>query len=387
MAGYEFIGKEELSEIEDVFNNGGVLFRNGFDQLRNNTFKVNDFEKNFAERMGTTNALAVSSGTAALRVALAALQIEKNAEVLVPSFTFVATYEAIIESGCVPVVVNVDNTLNIDPTELEASITDQTKAVIVVHMLGVPARLREIAEICKRRKIYMIEDTAWGCGGSHSGKPLGTWGDVGTFSFDFAKTITTGEGGMVVCKDDTVAERAAAWHDHGHENNPKYPRWEDTRSGSGFNFRMSELQGAVGIAQLKKLDIIVEAQRNASLRLQNALSKIPSIEFREVPAGGVETADALIFLVPTSEQAKKCREKLITRGFSTKILPEAYTWHFAGCWDHMPSLSQEPNVDLFNKLTQSRFYLDRAVSLPINSSVDELAIDQIMQSIEEALGD
>ena len=94
MAGYEFIGKEELSEIEDVFNNGGVLFRNGFDQLRNNTFKVNDFEKNFAERMGTTNALAVSSGTAALRVALAALQIEKNAEVLVPSFTFVATYEA-----------------------------------------------------------------------------------------------------------------------------------------------------------------------------------------------------------------------------------------------------------------------------------------------------
>ena len=96
-------------------------------------------------------------------------------------------------------------------------------------MLGVPARLREIAEICKSRKIYMIEDTAWGCGGSHSGKPLGTWGDVGTFSFDFAKTITTGEGGMVVCKDDTVAERAAAWHDHGHENNPKYPRWEDTR--------------------------------------------------------------------------------------------------------------------------------------------------------------
>ena len=223
MAGYEFIGKEELSEIEDVFNNGGVLFRNGFDQLRNNTFKVNDFEKNFAERMGTTNALAVSSGTAALRVALAALQIEKNAEVLVPSFTFVATYEAIIESGCVPVVVNVDNTLNIDPTELEASITDQTKAVIVVHMLGVPARLREIAEICKSRKIYMIEDTAWGCGGSHSGKPLGTWGDVGTFSFDFAKTITTGEGGMVVCKDDTVAERAAAWHDHGHENNPNTP--------------------------------------------------------------------------------------------------------------------------------------------------------------------
>ena len=247
-----------------------------------------------------------------------------------PSFTFVATYEAIIESGCVPVVVNVDNTLNIDPTELEASITDQTKAVIVVHMLGVPARLREIAENSKSRKIYMNEDTSMRCGGSHSGKPLGTWGDVGTFSFDFAKTITTGEGGMVVCKDDTVAERAAAWHDHGHENNPKYPRWEDTRSGSGFNFRMSELQGAVGIAQLKKLDIIVEAQRNASLRLQNALSKIPSIEFREVPAGGVETADALIFLVPTSEQAKKCREKLITRGFSTKNPTRSL--HLAFCW-------------------------------------------------------
>jgi dTDP-4-amino-4,6-dideoxygalactose transaminase len=269
MPGYELVGQEELAEIQDVFAHGGVLFRHGFDGLRNDCYKVRDFERAFAGALGAQHALAVSSGTAALRVALAALGIGPGDEVITQSFTFVATVEAIIEAGATPVCAEVDATFNLDPADLEARITPRTRAVIAVHMLGTPARLGEISEICRRHGLVLVEDAAWGCGGQLEGRSLGTWGDVGTFSFDFAKTMTTGEGGMVVCKDRAVFEKAAAWHDHGHENNPAVPRWEDTRSGSGFNFRMTELQGAVGIAQLKKLASVVSAQR-ANRDLQSA---------------------------------------------------------------------------------------------------------------------
>ena len=168
------------------------------------------------------------------------------------AFTFVATVEAIVESGATPISVDIDEDLYIDLERLESAITEQTKAVIVVHMLGSPCDMRALVELCKKYNLPLIEDTAWGCGGTveHLG-PLGTIGDIGCFSFDYAKTITTGEGGMVVAKTSRLLDKAKAWHDHGHENNPQVPRWEDTRSSSGFNFRMSELQ-AVGIQQLKR---------------------------------------------------------------------------------------------------------------------------------------
>ena len=126
-------------------------------------------------------------------------------------------------------------------------------------MLGVPSQLKEIKNIADKHGIPLIEDTAWGCGGFYEGIPLGTYGDIGSYSFDFAKTITTGEGGMVVFKNKIFFDKASAWHDHGHENNPNLPRWEDTRKTSGFNYRMNEMQGAVGIAQLKKLKFIIKS--------------------------------------------------------------------------------------------------------------------------------
>ena len=202
-----------------------------------------------------------------------------------------------MEAGATPVVVNIDKTLNMDPHDLLTSITPRTKAVIAVHMLGLPANIKKIKEICESRNLYLIEDTAWGCGGNLDGIALGAWGDIGTYSFDFAKTITTGEGGMLIFKDDYVFEKAKAWHDHGHENNPSVPRWEDTRSSSGFNFRMSELNGAVGLAQLKKLSSIVDSQRENKMKIRKMISHLDHIEFREQPAGSYETADALVFFV------------------------------------------------------------------------------------------
>jgi 8-amino-3,8-dideoxy-alpha-D-manno-octulosonate transaminase len=381
MPGYELIGKEEKGQIDEVFKNGGVLFRHGFDALRNNTFKVREFEDAFAKKMKKKYALAVTSGTAALRVALAAIGIKPGDEVITQCFTFVATVEAIIESGARPVCTEIDMTLNMDPKSLEKLITKQTKAVIVVHMLGTPARLMEIKKICKERGIILIEDTAWGCGGSLGGRALGTFGDIGTFSFDYAKTMTTGEGGMILFKDKATYKKAYAWHDHGHENNPKYPRWEDTRSSSGFNFRMMELQGAIGLAQLEKLD----KQRKNEQAVWSSIADLQCVQKREAPKNSFITADALIFLLKSSGHARRCRLKLNSLGISTKILPEAFTWHFAGSWDHMPELIAGSKIKLINRFPISEGYLSRAISLPISIYMSNNVGQRVRKAILESI--
>ena len=364
MPGFELIGIEEQNEINDIFKNGGILFRHGFDNLRNNCFKVKSFERDFSEKFEKRHSLAVTSGTAALRVALAALSIGKGDEVITQSFTFVATVEAIIESGASPVCTEIDKTLNMDLNSLKNKINPKTKAVIVVHMLGIPSRMKEISEICKEKNIFLIEDTAWGCGGSIENKLLGTWGDIGTFSFDFAKTITTGEGGMLLFKEKKYYKKACAWHDHGHENNPLLPRWEDSRSSSGFNFRMNELQGAVGIAQLKKLNFIIEKQRRNRDFIWDKIKDLNNIEKRLEPSNIYDTADALIFFVNNNNTAMKCRKELLKINVSTKILPEAYTWHFAETWDHMQELKIK-HQNLNKSFPKSRLLLSRSVSIPI----------------------
>jgi 8-amino-3,8-dideoxy-alpha-D-manno-octulosonate transaminase len=380
MPGFEVIGKEEFAEIKHLFEASKILFRHSFDYLRNDIYKVKEFEEAFAKRMKVPCALGVTSGTAALRVALAALDIKKDDEVITQSFTFVATVEAIIESRALPVITEIDETLNMDPVDLEQNITEKTKAIIVVHMLGVPARLEEIKEIADQHDIPIIEDTAWGCGGYYDDIPLGTYGDIGTYSFDFAKTMTTGEGGMVVFKDKNLYEKAAAWHDHGHENNPDLPRWEDSRSSSGFNYRMNEMQGAVGLAQLKKLDYVVEEQRKNADLIQESISDLP-IEMRTIPNGSFETADALVFLVDSNQTARRCRDALLEAGLGTKILPEAITWHFAGTWGHMPELEEKYGNDLIAAFPKSIYLLNRAVSLPVSINMTENFCEKIRQSL------
>lgn len=385
MPGFELIGAEEFAQVSDVFEKSRILFRHGFDGLRNGVYKVRDFEQAFALRMGIPDALAVTSGTAALRVALAAAEIGPGDEVITQSFTFVATVEAIIEAGATPVCAEIDDTLNMDPADLERKITSRTRAVIPVHMLGVPARLDRIGSIARGRNLLVIEDAAWGCGGAFGGRPLGTHGAIGAFSFDFAKTMTTGEGGMLVFRDSTLAARARAWHDHGHENNPALPRWEDSRRGSGFNYRMMELQGAVGLAQLAKLPLVIDAQRRNKQRLQEAIVDLPGVTLRAIPEGSEETADALVFFVPDNATARQCREALLGAGLGTKILPEAITWHFAGTWTHMPSLAAAHGGDLANAFPCSRRWLDRAVALPVTVSMDGSTPPRVRAALVQVL--
>ncbi len=382
MPGYEILDKEEFKQVSEVFKKSKTLFRMGFDKQRKGIFKVRDFEINFAKKFKSNYALAVTSCTAALRVALATLNLKKNDEVITQSFTFVATVESIVESGATPICTNIDETMNMDPNDLVKKISKRTRAVIVVHMLGVPAQVDKIKSICKKHNLLLIEDTAWGCGGKFKNKFLGTWGDIGAYSFDFAKTLTTGEGGMLLFKSKKNYEIAKAWHDHGHENNPKFPRWEDTRKSSGFNFRMTEMQGAVGLAQLKKLNYIVKKQKMNHDLIWNKIKSIPGISRRKYPTGSKISADALIIFVKNNDIAKKCRLELLKQGISTKILPEAYSWHFAGLWSHIKELYKK---NFKNSLKESEKILKKSVSIPIFVKMKKSQINAIKKSLIKAV--
>lgn len=385
MPGYELIGQEERDEVNSIFDaGGGVLFRHSFEKLRNNSYKVKEFEFDFGKFIGNERTLAVSSGTAALRVAIASLNLGFGDEIITQSFTFVATAEAIIESGCTPIFTEIDETLNMDPNSLEHRITSKTKAVIVVHMLGTPAKLEEIYEICKKHSLFLVEDTAWGCGGEYKNVMLGNYGDIGCFSFDYAKTITTGEGGMVVFKHDEHFKRGVAYHDHGHENSPNLPRWEDTRTSSGFNYRMSELAGAVGKAQLRKLDTVITHQRENANSVRKIVSNFSFLSERKIPAGGLGTDDAYVFF---SKEISPLiiRNELLKNEISTKILPEAATWHFAKHWDHLQKNDVISGLPISAAFPNSTKILESAVSLPLGVNLPKNFLNNLFTSLSSLM--
>lgn len=387
MPGFEWINDDEKKLVEKVFDNGGVLFRHGFESIRNGVFMVNEFEDKFATALEIETALAVSSGTSALKVALRALGVGPGDEVITQCFTFVATLEAIVEVGATPVVTEIDSTLNMDVADLEKKITPNTKVILPVHMLGTPAAMREIMRLANKHKIKVLEDTAWGCGAKLDGSFLGTIGDVGAFSFDYAKTITTGEGGMVVSNDRQIAANARAYHDHGHENNPNLPRWEDSRSSSGFNYRMSELQAAVGLAQLEKLDLIIRHQKQVGEEFRSRLAKSEGVEFRHQPDGSESSFDAFVFFVRKKELAWEIRRALRASGHNTKILPEAVTWHFAAHWSHIPQLQGQLQREGLPPFPKSFSILSRSVALPISRFTDPEAIAEQCEIILRVVGE
>lgn len=334
MPGFEIFGEEEKREVLDVLATG-VLFRYEFGAQRGDVWKVRQFEEAFARYAGSGHAQAVTSGTAALKVALAALGVGPGDEVITQGFTFVATWEAIFDVGAVPVFTEVDETLNMDPADLEKKITARTAAIIPVHMLGAQARIREIKAIADRCNIPVIEDTAQAAGGRLQGKHLGTFGACGTFSFDSVKTMTTGEGGMIITDDPELWRTMSEYHDHGHDHavNPG-GRGGEGRRFIGFNYRMMELQGAVGIAQLAKLDGIVAAQKANKNLLKEAVAAIPGATFRTILDEQGDSATFLAFLLPDRDRASVVNRVLREHGAGAINFGEN-TWHYYPQWEHL----------------------------------------------------
>ncbi|MGB7789229.1 DegT/DnrJ/EryC1/StrS family aminotransferase [Methanoregula sp.] len=386
MPGWELIGDEERAAVNDVFDHGGVLYRYGWAEKRENIFRVDEFERAFADKMGIRFAQALSSGTAALIASLKAMGISRGDEVITQSHTFIATVEAIAEVGAVPVITEVDASLNMDPVDLERKITGKTKAIIPVHMMGVSARMDEILRISRSHNIPILEDNAQCCGGTYRGKMLGTLGDASITSFDFGKVLTTGEGGMIITNNESIFRRAREYSDHGHELNPAFPRGEDTRSMSGVNFKMTELQGAIGLAQLKKMDYIISRQRQNKARVKEALSDIDRISFRDVPNPEGDTGDSVIFFLTTRADAKAFMKLWTGKGFGTKNLPDAINWHFAGTWDHIiRRYDQYEDKDLSKLFAQSDDLLRRAIALPIFVNMPDTQIETIVTAVHECI--
>ena len=381
MPGFEVFGKEEQQAINELFEkNGGILFAHAFDSIRNGIYRVREFEKAFAERMKTQYAQAVSSGTAALKVGLKALGIKRGDEVITQSFTFVATVEAILETGATPVVVDINETFNICPKSLESAITDKTKVIIPVHMMGAACDMDAVMEIAQRHNLKVLEDTAQACGGIYKGKILGTIGHMGAFSTDAGKTLMTGEGGMVVTADEDLFIRARAYHDHGHEYSSTIGRAEEGALLPGFNFRMTELQGAIGLVQLSKLDMILEKQRNNKQLLKNLLKDCP-FKFRKILDVDGDIGDALVFFLETADQTNRFIGKLREAGLGTKNLPDAIRWHFSKHWQHLFLENGSKNMNCDSRWKSSADFLERAVALPVMVKTLEEDISKTAEKI------
>ncbi len=334
MPGFELFGEEEKKEIMDVLDTG-VLFRYEFNDQRKGIYKVREFEEKFAKYCNSSNAQAVTSGTAALKVALTALGVGPGDEVITQGFTFVATWEAILEVGAVPVFTEVDATLNMDPVDLQKKITAKTRCIIPVHMLGAQARIETIVDIAAQHGIPVLEDTAQAAGGRIKGKHLGSFGTCGTFSFDSVKTITTGEGGMIITDDAELWRAMSEYQDHGHDHkvNPG-TRGGEGRNFIGFNYRMMELQGAIGIAQLAKLDNIVAAQQKNKAILKEAAAGIPGVAFRELIDEKGDSATFLTFTLQDRQHCQRVNESLRKDGHGAINFAEN-TWHFYPKWEHL----------------------------------------------------
>jgi 8-amino-3,8-dideoxy-alpha-D-manno-octulosonate transaminase len=336
MPGFEIFGDEERRQVQDVLDTG-VLFRYGFDAARKGHWKAGTFEIEFARRLGTGHCHLCCSGTAALSAALAACGIGYGDQVVVPPFTFVATVEAVLQAGAVPVFADIDETLCLAPQAVEEVLTPKTRAVIPVHMCGSMAQIDALADLCRRYNLVLIEDACQAVGGTFRGRALGTFGAMGCFSFDAVKTITCGEGGAVVTDDEVLYRCADQFCDHGHDHaNPD--RGAEGHAILGMNYRISELNAAVGLAQLRKLDTILARQRRAKEAFKSALSACPALQWRRVPDPAGDTATFLSFLLPDEAHTRRAAADLAAAGVDGCFYYYDNNWHYLRRWDHFKGL-------------------------------------------------
>jgi dTDP-4-amino-4,6-dideoxygalactose transaminase len=336
--------------------------------------KVAAFERAFAERHRVRHAVATTSATTGLHLALAALGIGPGDEVIVPAFTWVATANAALYCGATPVFADVDRrTFNVDPADVARRVTPRTRAVIPVHLFGLCADI-EVLRAVLPAGVAIVEDAACAAGGARRGVPAGGLGDVAVFSFHPRKSITTGEGGMVTTNDDRIAERARILRNHGasvseeerHAGPRPYllPDFDEL----GFNYRMTDLQGAVGLVQLAKLDRFIDERAAAAVRYREALARLGWLRLPEEPRDGRHAWQAFVAYVDPATAPRPRNEimaLLQERGIATR--PGTHAVHMLGYYrvrfglepDHYPAARDcdrhSMAIPLHNRMTQDDY--------------------------------
>jgi 8-amino-3,8-dideoxy-alpha-D-manno-octulosonate transaminase len=354
------------------------------------------FEQSFARHMGAAYALGVSSGTAALSSALVGLGIGPGDEVIVPAYTWIADALACIAIGAVPVIAEIDHSLGLDPEDARSKITPYTRALLAVHMSGVPAQLDALGAIAAEKGIRLLEDVAQADGASFQGKRLGTWGDAGAFSLQVNKIITTGEGGMVITSDRAVYERAAAYHDVGARDDEGHPLEQVV---PGVNCRMAELQGAIGLVQLSKLEGLLATMRAYKHRIVAALQDMPGVTLRTVPDPAGDAGVSVTFFAADAARAQRAAQALKAENIGARVLyhPDAVDYHIypfwypvlnkkslsATGWPFVPPLYQGSVTYAPDMCARSLDLLGRAVHFDVNPLYTDEDVTEIIDGLRK----
>lgn len=326
--GAYWYGKEEMDEVMEVMRSG-YLFRYGSENNPKFLHKVSTLEKEFARYCGAGYALATSSGTSSLLVSLMALDMKPGDEVIVPAYTFVATYSACIFAGLTPVLAEIDESLSLDPSDIERRITPRTRAILPVHMLGNPCNMDRILSLAQRHNLLVLEDCCQAAGASYKGKKVGTLGHLGAFSLNLFKTINTGDGGLVVTNDPSLYNTAFGVHDQGHKPD-RLGVEVGARYVLGLNFRMNEITGAVGLAQLRKLDRITATLREKRRKLKGLISQADGFRFRILnDPEGMDTATICTVIFDTRDRAVQ-----VSGALGSKTVDQS-GWHVYANMEHV----------------------------------------------------
>ena len=409
-------GMEEVMELLDVFNispstaakirclltedpdgpNAGVFFR-----YYNPRSKTVELEKRFAAHVGVKHVLAVNSGTSALIAALVAAGIGPGDEVIVPAYTFFATASAVVVAKAIPVIAEIDETLTMSPDAVERLITPRTKAIIPVHMLGLPARMDALCALAKRHGLVVIEDTAQACGGTFQGRHLGTWGDFGCISFDAYKIMGTGEGGVLMTNDDFYYTRAQSYHDTA-------ACWRPDRFGRermpgelfcGENYRMNELSAAVGLAQLRRLDWTIARMRERYHQIKNSLSLPAGIKWLEPADPNGVCGSSLAMLFDEEDYAVRAQRARLVGGNALNDTRGARDWHLAWNWEHIleeksataegcpfhcPFVKERPHYTV-DSWPRSRAIMRRLGLITITPQMTEQDVKALVENLRKGL--
>jgi 8-amino-3,8-dideoxy-alpha-D-manno-octulosonate transaminase len=330
------VGKEEKRLVMEVLNRKYLFRYYGPKQYPS---MVRQLEEEFAQKFGKKYALAVNSCTSALITALVACGIGPGHEVIVPGYTFFASCAAIVVARAIPVIAEVDETLTIDPDDIEKKITPSTKAIIAVHMRGVPCDMDRIMKIAKKHDLKVIEDTAQAIGGTYKGKYLGTFGDCGCFSFQYHKIITAGEGGMIITDDRKLYDRCMGYHDTAACWRPD--RFAEERYEgelfAGQNYRMGEITGAVMIAQFHRLENLLKLIRRNQRRIIDKIKNTKGIKVRPVNDTEGDTGICLMFYLDNKDKVPHFVKALKAEGVeATGVYDSGIPdWHIYAHWKHI----------------------------------------------------
>ncbi len=336
MPGTELFGAEERKEINDVLETG-ILFRYNHEAQRNNIWKARDFEAEVMKVTGAKYAHAVSSGSTAVATALAAAGIGAGDEVIVPPFTYIATVEAVLFVGGLPVFAEIDETLCLSAEGIRKAITPKTKAVCLVHMCGGMADMDGIMAVIKEHNLVLVEDAGQAFAASYKGTATGLFGKTGCYSFDFFKIATAGEGGVMVTNDEKAYKLADSYADHGHDHIGSN-RGMEQHPILGFNYRISEVHAAIGAAQTRKVPAIREANNKHKQLLTELLGQIPGVGFARLADPAGDSATFLNLLLPDTEAAKRVVAEFNAAGVGGFNYWYTNMYHFINQWDHIKNL-------------------------------------------------